>query len=137
MRRDSKDLEWKKAKAEVKERDGLRCRLIRVLSYKEMLLLKKNAGPLITPLDPAHYIAVSENPNIMYMPENIVMLNRYSHTNLDNCRNPITGEPITKAEALRWWDRILRGNKVQYNYLKENHILKELEQTDGECQDGR
>ena len=102
-----------------------------------MLVLKKNAGPLITPLDPAHYIAVSENPNIMYMPENIVMLNRYSHTNLDSCRNPITGEPITKAEALRWWDRILRGNKVQYNYLKENHILKELEQTDGECQDGR
>ena len=127
MRRDSKDQNWQKVKAEVKARDGLRCRLIKVLSYREMLILKKNAGPFLFSLDPAHYIAVSEDPSIMYIPENIVMLNRYSHTNLDNYRNPITGEPITKAEALKWWDRILRGNPEQYKYLKDNHILKELD----------
>ena len=112
MRRDSKDQNWQKVKAEVKARDGLRCRLIKVLSYREMLILKKNAGPFLSGLDPAHYIAVSEDPSIMYIPENIVMLNRYSHTNLDNYRNPITGEPI---------------NPEQYKYLKDNHILKELD----------
>ena len=42
MRRDSKDQNWQKVKAEVKARDGLRCRLIKVLSYREMLILKKN-----------------------------------------------------------------------------------------------
>ena len=59
MRRDSKDQNWQKVKAEVKARDGLRCMLIRLLSYRDMLIPKKNAGPLLYGLDPAHYIAVS------------------------------------------------------------------------------
>lgn len=125
MRRDSNDIEWKKVKEIVSKRDNNTCRLLKVLSYKEALILKKNAGPFLNKLDHAHFIPVSQNSDIMYDENNICLLNRYSHSNLDSSRNPITGEYITSDQVRLWWIRILRGNTNQYEYLENKDLLGE------------
>lgn len=125
MRRDSNDVEWQKVKSDVSKRDNNMCRLIRVLTYKEALILKKNAGPFINKLDHAHFIPVSQDSSIMYDKNNICLLNRYSHSNLDSSRNPITGEYIDSNQVTDWWIRILKGNVNQYNYLENKGLLGE------------
>ena len=117
-RRSSSDLEWKKVKEEVALRDRGVCRLCRCLTPVEMMILRKNAGSLMDRVDPAHIIPVSENPYIMYEASNIITLNRYSHSNLDSFKDPIDGHSITKEEVDKWWDRILRTNRVQYAEFK-------------------
>lgn len=124
VRRSSQDKHWQEVKREVAERDR-GCRLCKVLSVQEFLQLKKNAGVQLRVLDPAHYKAVSHNPELCYDPNNICMLNHYSHTMLDDCRNPITGSYINIEEVNSWWIRILKGNKTQYNYLQERQIIDE------------
>jgi hypothetical protein len=42
-----------------------------------------------------------------YLPENVVLLNRYSHDALDNCQHPITGVHISKEERDGWWKKIV------------------------------
>lgn len=123
MKRDSSDLEWKRVKKEIKERDKGQCRLSRILSLKDFLVLQKNAGPYIKTTDAAHIISVASNPKIMYESCNVVMLNRYSHTNLDSGRSPIDGHPITREEVEEWWVKILKGNKKQYNIFA--NLLKQ------------
>lgn len=115
MRRDSKDPEWKRVKKEVKDRDNGQCRLSRILPLRDLLILNKNAGHFIDTIDCAHIISVASNPKIMYENCNIVLLNRYSHTNLDSGKDPIDGHDITKEEVNAWWVKILKGNKKQYN----------------------
>lgn len=124
MRRDSNDLEWRKVKEVVKDRDKNICRLVRILSISDTFFLKKNAGSLLYTVDAAHYRPVSERPDLIYNPNNIVCLNRYSHSNLDDCKDPIDGHSISADDVERWWRRILRGNKSQYSYLEENGLLK-------------
>ena len=125
MRRDSNDAEWQRVKDTVSKRDNNMCRLIRILTYKEALILKKNAGPFINKLDHAHFISVSQDSSVMYDENNICLLNRYSHSNLDSSRDPITGEYIDSSQVKAWWIRILKGNINQYNYLEEKGLLGE------------
>ena len=124
MRRDSSDKEWKKVKDIVKDRDKNTCRLLRILSISEAFMLKRNAGSLLNTVDAAHYRPVSERPDLIYDPNNIVCLNRYSHSNLDDFKDPIDGHSILPEDAERWWRRILSFNKSQYSYLKTNGLLK-------------
>ena len=124
-RRSSADSDWRKVKLEVNERDGGRCRLIRCLTASEYLLLKRNAGPYLNVIDPAHYISVSERPDLCYDADNICCLNRYSHQNLDDSRSPIDGHPIDGSEVDGWWMRILSTNYRQLNSLKSKELLKE------------
>ena len=117
-RRDSTDERWKALKEKITKRDKSTCRLMRILTAQEYLLLRKKApAKLLERLDHAHIKAVSERPDLCYDYWNCVLLNRYSHENLDNCRDPITAEPITKDERNRWWLRIMEGNAKQYEYL--------------------
>ena len=115
MRRDSKDPEWKRVKKEVKDRDNGQCRLSKILPLRDLLILQKNAGQFMKTIDSAHIISVASNPKIMYESCNIVLLNRYSHTNLDSGKDPIDGHDITREEVEAWWVKILKGNKKQYN----------------------
>lgn len=124
MKRDSNDLQWKKVKEKVKDRDKNTCRLLRILSISETFMLKRNAGSFLDKTDPAHYRSVSERPDLIYEPNNIVLLNRYSHSNLDDFKDPITGQSISAEDVERWWRRILSGNKSQYSYLETNGLLK-------------
>lgn len=123
MKRDSNDKQWKEVKDKVYIRDNNTCRLCKVLTFREMLILRKKAGPLLKILDPAHFLPVSQRPDLCYETNNICVLNRYSHTMLDDYRNPLTGEYINKEEVLSWWGRILRGNENQYLFLKKEELI--------------
>lgn len=126
MRRDSNDKQWQETKRLVSERDKGICRLLRILTITEAIKLKKSAGSTyLSKIDPAHYRAVSERPDLCYDPNNIVCLNRYSHSNLDDGKDPLDGHSITPEEVEGWWQRILKGNRRQYDYLFANGMLKE------------
>lgn len=66
-------------------------------------------------LDPAHVLGAGPFPHLMYVECNVVLLNRYSHDNLDYFKDPITGKSIDKETHEKWWRRIV-GDKV-YNSL--------------------
>jgi len=124
-RRDSNDKQWQEAKKLVSERDRGICRLLRILTIPEAMKLKKSAGSYLNIIDPAHYRAVSERPDLCYDYNNIVCLNRYSHSNLDDGKDPLDGHSITSEEVEGWWQRILKGDKKQYEYLMTHEMLKE------------
>ena len=117
-RRDSTDERWKALKEKITKRDKSTCRLMRVLTAQEYLLLRKKApSKLLERLDHAHCFGVGPHPHMCYNEKNVVLLNRFSHENLDNCRNPITSEPISREERDNWWKRII-GESI-YNELEE------------------
>lgn len=119
MRRDKNDLQWQKVKEEVRARDKNQDRILRVLTIKEALLLQKRAPRIqLEKLDAAHIWPVSIYPDLMYDKNNVVLLNRYSHENLDNMRDPVTGESITYEERQAWWERIANGQ-----WQKLLHVL--------------
>jgi len=108
MRRDKNDVKWQEVKKRVTKRDRNKCRFLGTLSFKEMLQLQKLAPRnLLARLDHAHIFPVSLYPRLCYMDENIVLLNRFSHHNLDDCKNPVTGEAITREEQEAYWKRII------------------------------
>lgn len=108
---------WEETRNTVFKRDGNICRLVRILSAKDYLILQRNAKHLLTVLDPAHVIARSRAPNLVYDPNNVVLLNRYSHEMLDSCCNPIDGKRITLQEREEWWMRIV-GKDIYTNLIE-------------------
>lgn len=125
-RRSSADLKWQEVKKKVRARDANSDRLLRVLTVKEVVQLKKCApNVLLQKLDCAHYFSVGLYPELCYCESNLVLLNRWSHGNMDNCRHPITGEPISYEERQEWWARILGGSQLQ----KIQNILNNKEGT--------
>ena len=122
-RRDPDDLEWKKVKEEVKKRDKGIDRMVKIVTPIEMVKLRRNAGSFLYIIDPAHYLAVSEAPEHIYEKNNIVSLNRFSHSNLDNFRDPIDGHPISKEEVHNWWIRLLKADPEQYKYLQNKGLI--------------
>lgn len=124
-RRDSTDERWIETKDVVHKRDQGRCRLLRVISAREALILKKKAGAQLSKIDAAHFLPVSARPDLCYDPNNICSLNRYSHEMLDSYKDPITGGSISKEEVLEWWLRIIGTNKQQYRYLLEKQLIEE------------
>lgn len=124
-RRSPSDQKWKDVKEKVFKRDNYEDRILKVITYKEYLLLKKNAGSFLNILDPAHYKAVSELPEAVYEECNIVSLNRFSHSNLDSFKDPIDGHNISKQEVEDWWVRILKGDKKQYQELVNKGLINE------------
>lgn len=124
-RRDGNDVAWKKVKDVVKKRDGDICRLLRVISIQQALTLKKNATVLIQKLDPAHIFPVSTHPLLCYESDNIVTLNRYSHSMLDSGRDPIKGESITNQETMAWWEKIV--GPQQWDRLQKKLLGEEYE----------
>ena len=124
-RRDSTDERWIETKDIVHKRDKGRCRLARIVSAREMLVLRKHAGSKLSRIDAAHFLPVSERPDLCYDPNNICSLNRYSHEMLDSFRDPVTGASISKEDVLDWWIRIIAANKQQYSYLVSKQLLEE------------
>ena len=122
MRRDSKDQRWQETKRRVWERDK-QDRMVKVLSLAEYRVLQKNAGSQISILDPAHYLPVGKYPQYCYWSANVILLNRYSHECIGHGKNPVTGEHISEEEIQTWWERILKGDPIQYNYLKYKELL--------------
>lgn len=122
MRRDINDEKWQVTKQRVIARDKYD-RILKILSPAEIYLLKHNASGLLNILDVAHYLSVSSRPDLVYKSYNAILLNRYSHSNLDNCRSPVTGDNISANEVYLWWGRILKGNKDQFDYLRNKQLI--------------
>lgn len=130
---------------EIKTGLGKNCRLIQRLYESGMndalIDLNNNAGWLIRTIDGAHYKSRSRYPFLIYYPDNVVPLNRYSHSMLDQCKDPITGDTISKEEQEEWW-RFILGDETydRINFicskqktLNRNGIHAITEDTDLSC----
>lgn len=113
--RSSKDERWKEVVRKVRARDHNRCQLLGKLTVSEMHELQRalSSPRQLHPIDPAHIIAVSASRELMYEEDNVILLNRFSHENLDYRRNPINGSMLTETQYHRWWARIIGGRKYK------------------------
>jgi hypothetical protein len=101
-----------KLSAFARERDG-GCRLLKVLSSEELSEWQKNQNGLGGILDAAHVFGKSAFPWMRFDERNVVTLNRFSHSCLDNGKSPINGKQITGGQRKDWWQRI-SGNDWRY-----------------------
>lgn len=131
-KRSSQDPKWVELKKKVRKRDKS-CRLMKILSAKEMILLAKHAprAQLMT-CDTAHCFGVGPYPHMCYNIENTVLLNRFSHECLDSFKSPVTGEKIEEREVELWWGRILGGGI--YLKLKEESTSHKVKETINESE---
>lgn len=102
-----------------------KCELIEALKrdgrYSDIEIIKNNSGHLFNVIDGAHYKSRQKAPFMKYNRDNVVALNRYSHSNLDFMKHPIYGTPISKEECDKWWRFILGDDR----YEKLNKIFEE------------
>jgi 5-methylcytosine-specific restriction endonuclease McrA len=105
------DPKWKEVADIVWKRDKGQCRLLSRLKIDNlemyMYFINTNLPSLYTKLDLAHVIPRSQSSELYYEPNNIVLLNRISHSWLDSYHHPVTGKSITKEEREEWWEYIL------------------------------
>lgn len=113
------DFSWDNVCEVVTKRDKGKCRLIECLDYDEYQELKKNAGPLKNIIDHAHVIRRTQSLKLKYDSDNIVLLNRFSHSMLDQYRNPLNGKPISKEETVLWWTRIIGLKEYEVLLIKK------------------
>ena len=111
------DEEWIALKSQLVQE----CALIRALRNANRITdinaIYRNGTFLVRNLDGAHVISRQKAPFMKYDPDNVVMLNRYSHSMLDFMKSPIDGTPITKEEQEGWWKFIL--GEERWNRLNE------------------
>lgn len=100
----------------VDKRDG-DCQLISKLNVQDYAQLRLNGRGFSFIIDHAHVFGKGAYPHMKFMEDNIVLLNRYSHSMLDHRKNPITGENISSEEHEKWWIYII--GKDRYKKLKE------------------
>lgn len=80
-------------------------------------MLKKIApSALVNRLDHAHIFPVSIYPHMVYDDNNLILLNRWSHHNLDECKDPITGLSISREDRDNWWRKII-GDSIYEELL--------------------
>lgn len=95
-----------KLSAFARERDG-GCRLLKALSAEERAEWQKNQNGLGGILDAAHVFGKGAFPWMRFDEKNVVTLNRFSHSCLDNGKSPINGKAITDRLRKAWWKRIV------------------------------
>lgn len=105
-RRGPDDERWIDVKDRLHKRDKGRCRILKIISAKDALILRRRAGSKIAKIDAAHIFPVSTHPWLVYELNDLVSLNRYSHEMLDSHRDPITGSSISAEEVAEWWEKI-------------------------------
>jgi hypothetical protein len=110
-RKIGRDEQWVETREEAFNIYGRECLLIRALkdikAHEYVKWIKKSSAGLHKIIDPAHVFSRGAYPQLKYDPENVVPLNRYSHSCLDQMRNPINGAQITKEEQIGWWKFII------------------------------
>lgn len=62
---------------------------------------------LLHQIDRAHVFGRGSNPHMKYDVDNVVWLNRWSHNNLDQSKDPITGKTISAEKVEQWWRYIV------------------------------
>lgn len=105
------DEQWIETREEAFNLYGSECLLIKKLRnlglHEYVREIRKNSSGLHKTIDPAHVFPRGAFPQLKYDSENVVPLNRYSHSCLDQMRNPINGNQITKEEQIGWWKFII------------------------------
>lgn len=89
-----------------RERDG-GCRLLAALTEDERAEWARHEGGLGWTLDAAHVFGKGAYPWMRLDPDNVVLLNRFSHRCLDTGLSPISARPISMDERRAWWRRIV------------------------------
>ena len=137
---ESVDEEWQELKQKLTERDGSGCRLIKLLQaipksftlatsipepctitikgVEDLACLRENASGLLYVIDMAHIFPKGAHKNLYYDLDDVVWLNRYSHSMLDSYRDPIRGKSISSTELSLWW-RFIAGNDVYERLLEK------------------
>jgi hypothetical protein len=110
-RRSSDDPLWKKLREDLRKRDPI-CRVLRCLTMTEAKGLKVPAGGR---LDAAHMFAASHYPELIYDMKNVYRISHQFHANLDDYRDPLTGDVLDKNEWAWWWTRIANCSQVKYD----------------------
>lgn len=113
------DEEWEKLVQLVRWRDGS-CKFIKTLSKTEREILKEKSNGAWKTEDPAHVFGKGSFPFLKYDPENVYLINRWSHSCLDNCLHPIYGTQISREERDNFWKKII-GESI-FKKLKEKSI---------------
>lgn len=112
------DVEWEELKSQL---DMEHCQLIERLNsdgqYSIVKELRKNASFLINTIDPAHIFPRSGYPELKYDVENVVPLNRYSHSCIDSMRDPINGSTIDRETQQLFWKYI--AGETTYSLLEK------------------
>jgi len=108
------DKQWKDIRDLVHKRDKEQCRFLSLLKIDNIeaynYIVNNVSFSILSILDPAHVISRTESKNLYYNTDNIILLNRYSHSMLDSYHDPIYGKSITKEER-EYWFRYIIGDK--------------------------
>lgn len=118
-----KDEKWEQVREEVFKRDRGECQLLKILPLEYIQELKHNSGGLHKVIDPAHIFNKATYSSLYYDPNNIVCLNRFSHSCLDFDKDPITGESISKEKRNQWWNFIV-GEERYFELKKKAYDSK-------------
>jgi len=119
------DEEWEKVKKIVFERDNNECQLLKKLNKEQLSIFYSKAIPnLVKVIDPAHYKSRGSFLDLKYEPDNVVVINRISHSRLDIGKSPIDGKTITKEEWHQWWELILgKERKERLDNFRSGGLL--------------
>ncbi len=110
------DEKWIELREKVFKRDK-GCLLLKSIHPTEAYLLRKYSGGLHHIIDPAHVFGKGAFPFMKYDLDNVISLNRFSHSMLDSGKHPLTGKMLHKEQQRSWWIRIIGINK--YEELEE------------------
>lgn len=114
MLRNSFDEKWEEFKLTL---DLSECSLLKkfrkLQCQTELEFLIENSGNLIKVIDPAHVFSKGAYPHLKYEKENVVALNRWSHSCLDSRKHPVYGGPISEEEYVFWWKFIVGEERYQ------------------------
>ena len=103
--------------SQAQKRKPVECKLIKRLreeGHTELLAdLAEAAGPMMEKVDQAHILSRGAYPEMREDEENIIGLNRYSHTLLDEFRDPIYGVEIGKEHHRKIWAFIVGEAKLR------------------------
>lgn len=106
------DAQWNTVRKNVQFRDKS-CRLFALLDQERIYMIKHVSYGLHSILDPAHVFGKGAYPHMKYDEDNVVLLNRYSHSMLDSGKDPIHGKTISKEEQLEWWKEIVGDERFE------------------------
>jgi len=108
-------------KEKVIKRDKNKCRLWEILNAEEREKAIQNGYnvPLAKKVTLAHVIRRSSKKELINTVCNIYQISLLFHERLDNYKNPLTGENISKEQVLLWWKRIINNKRI-FKFLLKN-----------------
>lgn len=84
--------------------------------------LRQLAGPLLNKQDVAHVFSKGAHSWMRYDLQNVVLLNRHTHSMIDQGKHPMTGKPITPGWKKEFWVLLFgqQGDgEARWNYLEK------------------